>query len=49
MSSGPEPRNRYTRFNGKRSMPKDVRLELQLLDERRFGSGMVYLRYRTGT
>jgi len=33
---------------GKRSLPKDVRLELELLDERRFGSGMVYLHYRTG-
>jgi dihydrofolate reductase len=27
----------------------DVRLELELLDERRFGNGMVYVRYRTGT
>jgi dihydrofolate reductase len=34
---------------GKQSLPNDVRLELQLLDERRFGSGMVYLRYRTTT
>jgi dihydrofolate reductase len=33
---------------GKQSLPNDVRLELELLDERRFGSGMVYLRYRTG-
>jgi hypothetical protein len=24
----------------------DVRLPLELLDERRFGNGMVYLRYR---
>ena len=32
---------------GKRSLPDDVRLELELLDERRFGSGVVYLRYRT--
>jgi dihydrofolate reductase len=31
---------------GKRSLPADVRLELQLLDERRFDGGMVYLRYR---
>jgi dihydrofolate reductase len=31
---------------GKRSLPEDVRLKLELLDERRFGSGMVYLRYR---
>ena len=34
---------------GKRSLPDDVRLELELLDERRFGKGMVYLRYRTTT
>jgi len=32
---------------GKRSLPGDVRLKLELLDERRFGNGMVYLRYRT--
>jgi dihydrofolate reductase len=31
---------------GKRSLPDDVRLELELLDERRFGNGMVHLRYR---
>jgi dihydrofolate reductase len=31
---------------GKRSLPNDVRLKLQLLDERHFGSGMVYLYYR---
>jgi len=31
---------------GKRSLPDDVRLQLELLDERRFGNGMVYLRYR---
>jgi dihydrofolate reductase len=30
---------------GKRSLPGDVRLDLELLDERRFGNGMVYLRY----
>jgi dihydrofolate reductase len=33
---------------GKRSLPDDVRLNLELLDERRFGSGVVYLNYRTG-
>jgi dihydrofolate reductase len=33
---------------GKRMFPDDVRLTLELLDERRFGSGMVYLRYRAG-
>jgi dihydrofolate reductase len=32
---------------GKRSMPDDVRLKLELMDEHRFGSGMVYLCYRT--
>ena len=31
---------------GKRALPDDVRLELELLDERRFGSGVVYLHYR---
>lgn len=31
---------------GKRFLPEGVRLELELLEERRFGSGMVYLRYR---
>lgn len=32
---------------GKQSLPDSVRLKLELLDERRFGNGMVYLRYRT--
>jgi dihydrofolate reductase len=32
---------------GKRSLPDDVRVKLELLNERRFGNGMVYLRYRT--
>ena len=32
---------------GKRSLPNEVRLKLELLDERVFGSGMVYLYYRT--
>ena len=31
---------------GKPSLPDDVRLELELLEERRFDNGMVYLRYR---
>jgi dihydrofolate reductase len=31
---------------GKRSLPDDVRLDLELLDERRFANGMVFLRYR---
>ena len=34
---------------GKQSLPNNVRLHLELLDERRFGSGMVHLHYRTGT
>jgi dihydrofolate reductase len=34
---------------GKRSLPEDVRIRLELLGERRFGSGMVYLHYRTRT
>jgi hypothetical protein len=32
---------------GKRSLPNEVRLKLELLDERHFDSGMVYLYYRT--
>jgi hypothetical protein len=31
---------------GTRALPDDVEVRLQLLDERRFGSGVVYLRYR---
>jgi dihydrofolate reductase len=31
---------------GKRSLPDNVRLKLELLDERRFANGTVYLRYR---
>ena len=34
---------------GKPSLPNDVRLTLELLDERRFEGGMVHLRYRTRT
>src|SRR4029453_4472699 len=34
---------------GKRCLPADVRLELELLDERRFGNGVVHLDYRTKT
>jgi dihydrofolate reductase len=33
---------------GNRALPDDVRVKLELLDERRFGNGMVYLHYRTG-
>jgi dihydrofolate reductase len=32
---------------GNPSLPKGVRLKLELLDERRFGNGVVYLHYRT--
>jgi dihydrofolate reductase len=31
---------------GTRSLPDGVRAQLELLDERRFGNGMVHLRYR---
>jgi len=34
---------------GKRSLPDDVRVKLELLGERRFEGGMVYVRYRTRT
>ncbi|MDP9248153.1 MAG: dihydrofolate reductase family protein [Candidatus Dormibacteraeota bacterium] len=32
---------------GKRCLPNNVRLELELLDERRFGNGVVHLHYHT--
>jgi dihydrofolate reductase len=32
---------------GKQSLPDNVRLKLELLDERRFGNGVVHLHYRT--
>jgi dihydrofolate reductase len=31
---------------GKKSLPDNVRLELELLEERRFGNSVVFLRYR---
>lgn len=31
---------------GKQSLPNDVHVALDLLDERRFGNGMVHLRFR---
>jgi dihydrofolate reductase len=34
---------------GKRALPDKVRMELELLDEHRFGSGVVHLHYRTTT
>ena len=34
---------------GKPFLPDRARFQLELLDERRFGSGVVYLRYRTQT
>jgi dihydrofolate reductase len=33
---------------GKQALPDNVRVPLQLLDERRFSNGVVYLRYGTG-
>jgi dihydrofolate reductase len=34
---------------GKQSLPDGVRVGLELLDERRFGNGVVYLNYRAAT
>jgi dihydrofolate reductase len=34
---------------GKQSLPSNVHLKLELLDERRFGNGVVHLHYRTST
>jgi dihydrofolate reductase len=34
---------------GKRALPDKARVKLELLDERRFGNGVVYLGYRTIT
>ena len=34
---------------GKRSLPNNIRLKLELLDERRFGNGVVHLHYRSRT
>ena len=34
---------------GKQSLPNNVRVQLELLDEHRFGNGMVHLHYRTTT
>jgi dihydrofolate reductase len=31
---------------GKPSLPRDMRAQLELLDERRFGNGVLYVRYR---
>jgi riboflavin biosynthesis pyrimidine reductase len=31
---------------GNRSLPSNARLKLELMDERRFGNGVVYLHYR---
>jgi dihydrofolate reductase len=33
--------------SGKPSLPDNVRVKLELIDERRFGSGVVHLHYRT--
>jgi dihydrofolate reductase len=32
---------------GKSALPANVRLELELMEERRFNNGIVFLRYRT--
>jgi dihydrofolate reductase len=34
---------------GKPALPSDIRSDLTLIDERRFGNGVVYLRYRIPT
>ena len=34
---------------GNQSLPDNVRLSLELMDQRRFGNGMVFLRYRSRT
>jgi riboflavin biosynthesis pyrimidine reductase len=34
---------------GKQALPNNVRLKLELLDERRFGNDMVHVLYRTKT
>jgi dihydrofolate reductase len=34
---------------GSQALPDNVRVQLELLDERRFGNGTVFLRYRTRT
>jgi len=34
---------------GQHALPDDLRLRLELLDERRFGNGVVHLHYRTRT
>jgi dihydrofolate reductase len=34
---------------GKSALPRDARADLELLDERRFGNGVVYVRYRVAS
>jgi dihydrofolate reductase len=34
---------------GKSSLPRDTRADLELLDERRFGNGVVFVRYRVAS
>jgi dihydrofolate reductase len=34
---------------GKAALPRDIRADLELLDECRFGNGVVYLRYRVAS
>jgi dihydrofolate reductase len=38
----------YVAGGGKRALPEQIQLRLELTDEKRFPSGMVYLRYRIG-
>jgi dihydrofolate reductase len=33
---------------GNAALPRDARVELELIDERRFGSGVIHLHYRAG-
>jgi hypothetical protein len=34
---------------GKPALPRDTRADLELLDERRFSDGVVYVRYRVAS
>jgi dihydrofolate reductase len=34
---------------GKPALPRDMRVDVELLDERRFGNGVVYVRYRVAS
>ena len=45
-SCGPWARSSAGVGGGKPALPTDTRADLELLDERRFGNGVVLLRYR---